>query len=205
MTACGALRGMGVLRGEVIGDIETRGAGQAVTLTGAGGKVRKAIARGKYNTPWPKSLQGGTVDTITITAGDGQTFEIPVAVAFGAGGRPVELGGDLEPWQCDHKGQTWSDCLDLRCVRCGARLFMPGRFLALRSAAELAEMHGAWVRAGWPAMSGGSWCIRSDRWTVLQHPLFAHVGGLPVRNDRLADFVEVAGRADRPQIEERPA
>ena len=128
------------------------------------------------------------MDAITIPTGNGQTLEIPVAAALGADGQPVDLIGNLEPWSCDHTGQRWSDCLDLRCVRCGARLFMPGRFLALRSAEVIEIMHSSWVRAGWPSMSGGSWCIRSDMWTVLQHPLFAHVGGLPVRNDRLADF-----------------
>jgi hypothetical protein len=79
---------------------------------------------------------------------------------------------------------------------------MPGRFLTLRSAEVIEEMHGAWVRAGWPAMAGGKWCYRTDQWTLLQDPLFAHVGGLPVRNDRLGLFV---APADRPQRAERPA
>jgi hypothetical protein len=139
------------------------------------------------------------VETILI-----QGTAVPIAPALDAGGHPVDLIGDIESWGCDHKGQMWSDCLDLRCVRCGARLFMPGRFLALRSAEVIETMHAAWVRAGWPGMTGGAWCIRSDMWTILQDPLFAHVGGLPVRNDRLADFATVAARADRPQLEERP-
>jgi hypothetical protein len=75
---------------------------------------------------------------------------------------------------------------------------MPGRFLALRSAEEIEAMNSAWTRAGWPSMSDGRWSITAEHWTVIDLAEFAHVGGLAVRNDRLADFMEwvwpVAGR-----------
>ena len=138
-----------------------------------------------------------------------QGAAVPIAPALDADGQPVDLIGDVIPEHCDHKGACWSDCLALRCPRCGAPLFLPPRFLALRSAEQLEAMHQAWVRAGWPSMAGGAWCIRSDMWTVIDLAEFAHVGGLAVRNDRLADFMEwvwpVAARADRPQLGERPA
>jgi len=137
------------------------------------------------------------VETILI-----QGTAVPIAPALDAGGQPEDLIGDLEPWQCDHKGQMWSDCLDLRCMRCGARLFMPGRFLAFRSEEDLEAMHEHWTRAGWPSFSGGKWAVRTDTWTILKDPLFGHVGGLPVRDDLLLldAFLAVAARADRPQL-----
>ena len=35
------------------------------------------------------------------------------------------------------------------------------------------------------------WSIIPDKWTVIDVPAFAHVGGLPVRHDRLATFQAV--------------
>ena len=129
------------------------------------------------------------MDTITVRLEHGDTLEIPVAVAFGADGKPTDLIGDVEPEYCDHAGETWSSCFDLRCIRCGSWLFLPGCFLAQREEDVIERMHALWVAAGWPEFHGGSnpgWSIIPDKWTVIDEPAFAHVGGLPVRNDRLA-------------------
>jgi hypothetical protein len=76
----------------------------------------------------------------------------------------------------------------MRCRRCGIRLFLPTRLLACRSDDQITTMHALWVRAGWPHWSGSAWSIKPQHWTIVQHPLFTHTGGLPIRNDRLADF-----------------
>lgn len=129
------------------------------------------------------------MDTITFTH-QGQTFTAPVVVAFGPDGKPVDLIGDVEPENCDHAGACWSSNLDMRCPRCGSRLFLPPRFLAGRSEETIETMHALWVRAGWPEFSRGAWHILPEHWTVIPHPAFAHVGGLAVRNDRLNSFPE---------------
>ena len=135
------------------------------------------------------------MDTITFTL-EGQTFEIPIAVAFGPDGKPVDLVGDVEPQHCKHAGQTWSDCLDLRCTRCGSRLFLPPKLLSYLADDVIERMHAAWCAAGWPAFCGGEnpqWSIVPGKWTLCDdRPDFDHVGGLPVRNDRLATFQAVA-------------
>jgi hypothetical protein len=132
------------------------------------------------------------MDTITFTH-QGQTFNVPIVVAFGPDGKPVDLLGDVEPENCDHAGACWSSNLDMRCPRCGSRLFLPPRFLARRSEDEIETMHALWVRAGWPELARGAWLIRPASWTVLPHPLFAHVGGLAVCNDRLDSFLSATG------------
>jgi len=148
--------------------------------------------QGQVYTPWPKTNKGDSMDTITFTH-QGQTFNVPVVVAFGPNGKPVDLLGDVEPENCDHAGACWSSNLDMRCPRCGSRLFLPPRFLARRSEEAIETMHALWVRAGWPEFIGGQaarWNMRPEYWTVIPHPLFAHVGGLAVRNERLDSFPE---------------
>jgi hypothetical protein len=134
------------------------------------------------------------MDTITFEH-QGQTFDIPLVVAFGPDGKPAELVGDSKPQNCDHAGACWSDCLDLRCPRCGSRLFLPSRLLAYLDEETIERMHTAWCAAGWPPFIGGAephWNVIPDKWTLLDDlPDFDHVGGLPVRNDRLATFSEV--------------
>lgn len=131
------------------------------------------------------------MDTITLQTEDGQRIEVPIIVAFGPNGKPCDLTGDIEPENCDHKGASWSPNLDIRCPRCGSRLFLPPRFLAKRTEDEIEAMHAAWARAGWPEFYGDAWSI-NRYWQIIEHPLFAHVGGLAVLNERLDDFVEVA-------------
>ena len=69
------------------------------------------------------------------------------------------------------RARTWSCNLDMRCPRCGSRLFLPGRLLAHPSEDTIERMYAAWEAAGWPAFIGGSephWSIIPDKWTVLQ-------------------------------------
>jgi hypothetical protein len=127
------------------------------------------------------------MDTLTIHLIDGQEMELPLVVAFTADGEPADLVGDVAPEHCDHKGATWSDCFDLRCPRCGSRLFLPASKLAHRPEAEIEKMHVLWVGAGWPSWSSGGWRV-PDGWTLHSHPFFVTVGGLPVRNDRYEVF-----------------
>lgn len=111
---------------------------------------------------------------------------IPIVVSFGRDGAPVGRTGNLDPEQCDHAGECWSSDLVMRCPRCGARLFAPPRHLARRPRAVLEEMYRLWAAAGWPDLVTRPYSC--DRWVVVDHPLFAHIGGLPVRRDKLATF-----------------
>ena len=135
------------------------------------------------------------MDTVTIKTADGQTFDIPVVFAFGPDGKPADLVGDVTPENCNHAGACWSSNLDMRCPRCGSRLFLPVRLLAYLPEATIERMHAAWCAAGWPAFIGGQnphWGIVGNNWKVLDDlPDFDHCGGLPVRCDRLATFQAV--------------
>jgi DNA-directed RNA polymerase subunit RPC12/RpoP len=119
------------------------------------------------------------------------------------------LIGDVEPADCDHAGACWSSNLDMRCPRCGSRLFLPPRHLARRPEEIIDDMHRLWCAAGWPEFVGGHWSIVPGGWTVIQHPLFAHVGGLPVRHDKLAGYTLAAdsypprGNGHQPGVEVR--
>lgn len=152
------------------------------------------------------------METITLRTSDGQDVKIPIAHAFGPDGKPAELIGDIEPQNCDHAGACWSSCLDMRCTRCGSRLFIPPRHLARRPEEIIEDMHRLWCAAGWPEFVGGKdghWSIVPGKWTVIQHPLFAHVGGLPVRHDKLAGYTLAAdsypprGNGHQPGVEVR--
>jgi hypothetical protein len=134
------------------------------------------------------------MDTITFEY-QGQAFDVPLVVAFDRHGKPADLVGDVEPEKCNHAGATWSSCLDLRCPRCGSRLFLPPRLLAYLAEDVIERMHAAWCAAGWPEFRGGGnpgWRILPDKWTICDDlPDFDHIGGLPVRHDRLATFQAV--------------
>ena len=132
------------------------------------------------------------MDSVTIRITDGQTFEVPVVVAFDRSGKPADLVGDVQPEDCNHAGARWSSSLVMRCPRCGSRLFLPPKLLAYLSENTIERMHSAWCGAGWPEFRGGitpGWSIIPDKWTVVDDlPDFDHVGGLPVRCDKLAAF-----------------
>ena len=135
------------------------------------------------------------MDTVTCKLADGLTFDVPVAVAFGPDGKPVNLVGDVTPEDCNHAGATWSSCLDMRCPHCGSRLFLPVRLLAYLPETTIERMHAAWGAAGWPEFRGGDnpgWRGSPDKWKILDDlPDFDHVGGLAVRCDKLATFQAV--------------
>lgn len=112
---------------------------------------------------------------------------IPIISNFNSNGIPIVGTGDFAPELCDHDGGCWSNDLVMLCPRCGVQLFAPPRVLANRTRTQITEMLTLWRAAGWPDLS-----VRNRRpdehWTIVSHPLFKHVGGLPVRNDKLATF-----------------
>lgn len=123
----------------------------------------------------------------TITIGrNGHKAEVPVVTAFRRG-RPATVVGGVTVAECDHRDATWSSCVDVKCPTCGAPMFMPRRFLAGLDEATIAQMHEAWVRAGWPHLENGAW-VKGPGWVMYQHPLFEELGGIPVRPDRIAIF-----------------
>jgi hypothetical protein len=85
------------------------------------------------------------------------------------------------------------------CSRRGSRLFLPSRLLAYLDEDAIETMHALWAAVGWPAFIGGQaprWNIVPERWTLTEHPLFAHVGGLAVRHDRREDFADALRQLD---------
>ncbi len=95
--------------------------------------------------------------------------------------------------ECDHAGATWSSSLALICLRCGAPLFLPPRLLAHLPADVLNRMHEIWIAAGWPEWTSDAECTRNHWWTnecwhIVEHPLFAALGGIPVRRDRRSHY-----------------
>lgn len=116
---------------------------------------------------------------------------IPIVVSFRRDGIPVTEVGDLEPATCNHAGETWSSDLSMRCTQCGVRLFASPEVLAYRSAAVVEQMYKMWQAAGWPHLYVplfGRVMWITDNWELIQHPLFAHIGGLSVRRDKLDAF-----------------
>lgn len=114
-------------------------------------------------------------------------MNIPGVVNFARDGIIV-CAGDRDPEACDHAGESWSSELGVRCTQCGERLFAAPAVLARRSHNEIEEMYCLWKAAGWPFLNGWPRRYGSDRWVIVEHPLFAHVGGLPVRCDKLSAF-----------------
>lgn len=131
------------------------------------------------------------METVTLRTSDGQAVSIPVVHAFGPDGKPAELIGDIEPQNCDHAGACWSSNLDMRCPRCGSRMFLPARILARLPATIIERMHALWCAAGWPEWHRDGWSL-NQYWRVIQHPLFTLTGGLAVRDDRLANYILAA-------------
>lgn len=138
------------------------------------------------------------METLSVAGPDGRRFEIPVAVGFTADGLVVhELSGDVEPQFCTHAGFAWSDCLDLRCGACGARLFLPSSILAGLGASTIERMADAWEAAGCPSYVGRQWPT-GERWVLVPHPLFDMVGGLPVLAARYERFLSQYLAAEAP-------
>lgn len=113
---------------------------------------------------------------------------VPMVVVGFDDGQPITHTGNETPEQCDHVGGCWSTDLVMLCPRCGVQLFAPPRVLANRTRTQITEMLTLWRAAGWPDLSVRSWWS-GEHWTIIEHPLFEHVGGLPVRHDKLAAFL----------------
>ena len=130
------------------------------------------------------------MDTITVRQAHGDTLEIPVAVAFGADGKPTDLIGDVEPEHCNHQGRHGQ--LVSTCGASGAgpgfscrgaswrtgrrRQSRPCTCCGLRPAGRNSA---AGSGAPYPASGPSSTCQHSPTWRV------------PVRHDRLATFQAV--------------
>lgn len=143
-------------------------------------------------------------DTITAKIVDHEPVEfefdgvvIPVVVGFNRDGS-FQTAADLaararvDPATCDHAGASWSSNLAMRCQRCGSPMFLPPRLLAYLPAETIAAMDELWIAAGWPDWRGEAWHV-NDHWTLHQHPLFDHVGGIPVGEgyeDSFADALQ---------------
>ena len=142
------------------------------------------------------------MDPITATVIDYEPVEflidgltIPVVVGFNDDGTfqtAAELARrpKIDPAVCDHAGATWSSNLAMRCPKCGSPMFLPPRLLAYLPADEIRKMDVIWSAAGWPEWRGESWFIIPDKWQIEEQPLFAHCGGLPVRQDRRQQFID---------------
>jgi hypothetical protein len=96
------------------------------------------------------------------------------------------------PEECDHAGASWSPNLVVLCPHCRAHMDIPPRFLARRPASDLTTMHELWRAAGWPEWvsdNGRSgWNAPAEYWQIMDHPLFAGMGGIAVRHDRVFQF-----------------
>jgi|GEM_PF-1190393 len=114
---------------------------------------------------------------------------VPILVNWATDGTPISARDlvqrqRIDPAQCDHAGCCYSSSLALNCPKCGIPLFIPPRLLGYLPASVVTAMHELWIAAGWPAWQGHHWSILAERWTMIEHPLFVHCCGIPVRNDR---------------------
>ncbi|MBN1139925.1 MAG: hypothetical protein JXM73_25365 [Anaerolineae bacterium] len=142
-------------------------------------------------------MQEETVDILRIgdsfvLVSDTEVWEAPLALAFDAQGNVVPVVTDLGAQAtCRHEGAVYSSNLDVRCPQCGARMFLPPRFLACLDYQQLDIMYMMWEKAGWPEWGDGRWRFNPRRWTVERHSLFEATGGIPVNNDRLEAWREI--------------
>ena len=117
---------------------------------------------------------------------------IPVVTGFAENGapQPIQQLTDQPLKQaidCAHQRASWSSSLELRCPDCGAPMFMPPRLLAYLPNSTIAAMHMLWCAAGWPVWGPNGW-LMTDAWTLHDHYLFYHCEGLPVRQNREAQY-----------------
>jgi hypothetical protein len=124
---------------------------------------------------------------------DGVT--IPVVVGWNDDGsyqtaRGLAQRKLIDPSACDHAGATWSSNLVMRCPKCGSSMFLPPKLLKYLPAATISAMDLLWSAAGWAEWHDSGWYILPEHWTIEEHPLFAHCGGLALRNDRRAQYFD---------------
>ena len=123
-----------------------------------------------------------------------QGRDVPLVNAFNRLGQAVPLRGTKAPEACAHTGATWSSDLDMRCPRCGGRLFLPPKMLARLPEEQLETMYRLWQAAGCPPWYGSAWGIVPEYWFTVEHPLFVGLtGGLPVANRNAIRFAEAVG------------
>ena len=91
---------------------------------------------------------------------------------------------------CNHKGATWSSNPAMYCPKCGARMFLPRQLLAYLPASQITAMNILWNAAGRPEWHGLKWRVNIKYWTLMQHPLFDHCDGIPVRHDRTKKYYD---------------
>lgn len=98
-----------------------------------------------------------------------------------------------DPATCAHVNASWSQDLEIRCPDCGRDMFLPPSLLAFMSAADLTAMEALWRAAGWPRWNNWllAWSTGPD-WVLVDNPFFKHLDGIPVRQDRLTDFMTLA-------------
>jgi hypothetical protein len=153
------------------------------------------------------------MDTLTITpevlSGEIDAFviddrSIPLVVGWNYDGTRI-TASELEhrdrsqPENCSHAGATWSQSLALVCPLCRQPMFLPPRLLAYLPASKITAMHELWRSAGWPEWYGQEkgWGEILDTWeTLVQHPLFDHCGGIPVRLSRQQLFQNTLAEFD---------
>lgn len=132
---------------------------------------------------------------------------VPVAIGLNGRGPVFVVGpGAVQPEDCDHAGYGWSQAFLLRCGRCGVRMALPSRMIAFRSEDEIDEMERAWLAAGAPEFrhvpvetdAGVAimlvWSL-GEGWALTAHPLFDHLGGLPMRGPSTAPDELLSGSA----------
>ncbi len=130
------------------------------------------------------------MQTIPVMDEDGAVQCVPVVTAFDKQGHAVPGTAHVEPEACDHKGASWSADLDIRCPKCGMRLFLPPQYLANQPEDRITEMYCMWRAAGCPEWGGLDWLCVPEFWTVLKRPGFEALGGLPVSRRKLEAFLQ---------------
>jgi hypothetical protein len=125
---------------------------------------------------------------------------VPFIVGYDATGaitaRDLAQRQRIDPANCDHAGASWSASFARSCPRCGSAIFLPPRLLAYLTEGTIGAMHELWCAAGWPEWCGTGWNVLSNAWAIQPHPLFAHCGGLPVRNDHQDQYLATCQEYD---------
>jgi len=134
-------------------------------------------------------------EQVTHHDAGGKEHTTILALVLDAKGNPIPVLGDKEPDCCDHAGATWSQDFDIRCPRCGARLFLPPGVLANKDQHTAASMYRCWRDAGSPEYSNRDGWIFGLHQAVQNHPLFEGAAGIPVDATRLDLWLEMWGGA----------
>jgi hypothetical protein len=120
-------------------------------------------------------------------------LSIPLVIGRSADGaeltaHDIARREQIQPEDCNHAGATYSSNLAFVCLRCRQPMFLPPRLLAYLPASTITAMQELWRAAGWPQWENQHWSIVPQHWTMTEHLLFDHCGGIPVRHDRQQQF-----------------